>query len=339
MNKKVILFGAGKTGNRVLSKIKNEREFLGDDYFVADNNADLWGDRLDDICIIDPSELSAMEFDYVIICAKAEDEIKHQLIKEIGVPEYKIFNLEEYRRQSFCESVYLEREEQYSDISTGTLSGTERIVVYTAITGGYDELKAPEVQDENITYVCFTDDPDKKSDIWNIEYVKSDEGAMMQAKMFKLHPERYFKDFEVSVWVDGAYAIRDDLRDYIRIYSKGSPLLCFPHFERRCIYDEALECINCGKASKEQMVRQMSYYCSQNYPFDNGLYEMGCIARQHNNSKVIRLMDEWEKQIRTFSTRDQISFPYVSFKENFCPDICNLYIANNKWLKHYNHRM
>ncbi|MEE1157005.1 MAG: glycosyl transferase, partial [Methanobrevibacter sp.] len=38
------------------------------------------------------------------------------------------------------------------------------LVVYTAFTGAYDSLKEPEFIDDNTRYVCFTQNPDLKSD-------------------------------------------------------------------------------------------------------------------------------------------------------------------------------
>lgn len=39
----------------------------------------------------------------------------------------------------------------------------KKIVIYTAFTGNYDNLKEPEYIDENCDYVCFTDNPNIKS--------------------------------------------------------------------------------------------------------------------------------------------------------------------------------
>jgi len=47
-----------------------------------------------------------------------------------------------------------------------------RLVIYTAIIGNYDTLKDPEYIDENCDYVCFTDNRELKSDIWQIRLIK-----------------------------------------------------------------------------------------------------------------------------------------------------------------------
>ena len=46
----------------------------------------------------------------------------------------------------------------------------KKIAVYTVIMGDYDYLKEPEFVMDNCDYICFTDNPDLKSDIWQIRY-------------------------------------------------------------------------------------------------------------------------------------------------------------------------
>ncbi|MCC9262297.1 MAG: glycosyl transferase, partial [Methanobrevibacter woesei] len=47
-----------------------------------------------------------------------------------------------------------------------------KLLIYTAFTGSYDSLKEPEFIDDNCDYVCFTDNPNLKSDIWKIIFME-----------------------------------------------------------------------------------------------------------------------------------------------------------------------
>ena len=51
-----------------------------------------------------------------------------------------------------------------------------KLVIYTAFTGNYDELKEPEFIDENCDYVCFTENPDLESDTWEIVQMEKSTG-------------------------------------------------------------------------------------------------------------------------------------------------------------------
>ena len=43
-----------------------------------------------------------------------------------------------------------------------------KIVVYTCITGGYDNILEPSIITEGVDYVCFTDNPKMKSKTWRM---------------------------------------------------------------------------------------------------------------------------------------------------------------------------
>ena len=44
-------------------------------------------------------------------------------------------------------------------------------------------------------------------------------------------------------------------------------------------------------------------------------------------------MQEWWHEIQRHTYRDQVSFPFVCEKMKITPDICDLDINNNQWLK------
>ena len=48
-------------------------------------------------------------------------------------------------------------------------------------------------------------------------------------------------------------------------------------------------------------------------------------------------MKKWENEIQKYSIRDQLSFPYVCWKNNFYPDISDLDINRNPWLLYNEH--
>ena len=91
------------------------------------------------------------------------------------------------------------------------------------------------------------------------------------------------------------------------------------------------------KGNKRDMILQVSDYLKKGYPLDYGLYETGCMVRIHNNDEVKMLMKKWENEIQKYSIRDQLSFPYVCWKNNFYPDISDLDINRNPWLLYNEH--
>lgn len=328
---RVALCGAGKMGRKVYNLLKWGGVFSPDEVVgFIDNDPDKQGAYIDNVPIVSLGSVGIIHPDLFVICAGQIAEIRKQLI-ESGIIEEAIIDHATYFRRCNAKEKYISRYADNNNISRD--NSISRIVVYTSITGKYDQLNEPLFVDDNITYVCFTDDVDARSNVWNIELINNEtEDNVHLAKHFKLYPNIYFGDYDVSVWVDGKYIIKNDLRKYIMQYKKDEELLLFPHPERNCIYEEAATCVASSIGDKRDIIRQITAYYTEGYPFDNGLYEGGCIVRWHNSDKVRDLMNKWNDEIRKYSYRDQISLPYVCWKTGVKPDISDLDINDNEFL-------
>lgn len=336
---KVMLFGAGKALDNVMREMETMTHFAEDEIVaIADNDINLRETFRKGIQIITPQEIQHYRFDRIIITTgKFESAIRSQLVEELNIDANSIMGYESYKKSKFAEAVY---RKHYGPSGKGkkNIFTDKKIVVYTCITGNYDGLKAPLFQAEDITYVCFTNNREIKSSVWNMEYIdRKDADNVLLARQIKTSPHILFPEYETSVWVDGKFEIKEDLRKYIEIYGGKKPILCFPHHVRRCIYDEAAACLMYGKGEKSDIIKQISHYYAAGYPFDNGLYESGCIVRKHNHDMVKEMMTEWKTEIINYSIRDQLSLPYIFWKFGFVPDISNLYVGHNRWLQIYKH--
>ncbi len=334
---KIIIFGAGAYAKWIWTQIMEEPQLYSDEYIAfADNNPSLWGKTFCEKEVIAPSHINAYKADLILIASnmpKSEDSMRKQLMEELGISEEQIYLFGEYTRMCYAGRVYREK---YGNLKySGKVLEADKVrtVVYTAITGNYDTLKEPLFEADGLTYVCITDNPDIKSKVWNIESIKNSRlDHIHLARHIKMNPHHYFPEYEVSIWVDGKYQIMDDLRTYAAKYQGHSDILCFPHPERNCICDETAACIFAGKGDKKEMIIQVSQYLREGYPVNSGLYETGCLVRNHNHDNVKLLMNQWEEEIMKHSYRDQLSFPYICWKNGFAPDICNLDINRNQWL-------
>ena len=181
-------------------------------------------------------------------------------------------------------------------------------------------------------YICFTDDEKLESDFWEIrEMKKNDLDEVRRAREYKILPHKFIEEYDYSVWIDGYMNIRSDLDDLIKRFSKGSPMISIKHPDRDCIYDEAKACID-GKRDSEKIINhQMKKYLSENYPKNNGLIASGLLFRSHNNPQIIKLMENWWNEIIHHSRRDQLSYNYVCWKNNFNYDESDLYLWDNEF--------
>tara|TARA_Y100000592_G_scaffold37988_1_gene60133 strand:+ start:5514 stop:6245 length:732 start_codon:yes stop_codon:yes gene_type:complete len=225
-------------------------------------------------------------------------------------------------------------------------------VIYTAIFGDAHYLHDPEVISPGYDYICITDSNQYTSDIWEIKKVTPlySHGGLNNRK-YKVLPHRFFNNYDISVYTDGDLKITSDLNDLVKNYTQY-PLSVLDHSlcginttgnlnRRNCIYDEAafikwLGDNNPQKHYKDNIntiFNQMDRYKIEEYPVKNGLARTSVIIRNHNNPLVIKVMEDWWLELKYWSKRDQLSFPYVCWKNNFKYTFIPEDIDFNPWFK------
>lgn len=212
-------------------------------------------------------------------------------------------------------------------------------VIYTGIFGDYEELIDPKDYNPNLDYICFTDNPNLESKIWKIRVLNNlSLDDTRKARTVKIMPHKFLKEYDYSIWVDAGFKIIDDLKEFIKEYSTNKSLLTIIHPDRDCIYDEAEICINSNKDDENIINKQIHKYKLVNYPKNNGLIASGVIFRKHNEKKVIKIMEEWYGQVINYSKRDQLSFNYICWKNNFSFDVANIFLWKNQYFEHFFHQ-
>ena len=243
--------------------------------------------------------------------------------------EYKKVAKDNIDRPLFNNSDEL-NEEMIEDIKNS------KIAIYTAFTGNYDVLKEPEFIDENCDYICFTDNEELESDVWEIR--KMEDSFLdnnRKAKQYKVFPNKYLPEYKYSFWLDGTFKIKGSIREYI--YSnlkKNSNMLNVIHTERDCVYKEYEASKIIPRYPGAIMKEQIDKYENEGFPKEYGLAVMGAIFRKHNDQDIIDLMNGWWNEIVEFSNQDQLSFAYVAWKQDFHPSVSLIYYWDNQyWAK------
>jgi len=185
------------------------------------------------------------------------------------------------------------------------------LVIYTALFGAYDTLRDPVEEYENCKFICFTDQTNLKSDIWEIRVVAgADLPPNEMNRRYKLLPHLFLGDYDQSLYIDSNVRLMGNPAVLLKKYDKSGPFLP-RHFSRDCIYKEAIECVVLKKGKYSEIVRQMNFYKEQGMPKNFGLGENNILLRRHNDPEIIRLMEAWWFQINTYTMRDQLSLAYV----------------------------
>ena len=115
-------------------------------------------------------------------------------------------------------------------------------------------------------------------------------------------------------------------------------MLCFNHYDNDCIYQEKKACLSLKKDVPEIMEQQMERYRLEGYPKNNGLIDSGILVRELHNEKVRKVMETWWKEILNGSRRDQLSFNYACWKNDFVYDTSELFIYGNEYVRLHNHK-
>ena len=220
-------------------------------------------------------------------------------------------------------------------------------VIYTSIFGEEYYLHDPEMELDGWDFICFTDRTDLKSDIWTIRPTLKIYDGARDSKKPKLLPHRYLKDYEISVWVDGDAKIIGDVNFLVDTYLQDKDYAVFNHEycgginSRICIYEEAkfikwLGDIHPQKHYKDNLDiinNQVDGYRKEGYPENNGQARNTVILRRHNNKEIIKTMEDWWVEVMYGSKRDQLSFPYVAWKNNLDFNFINEDMDNNRWFQ------
>ena len=221
-----------------------------------------------------------------------------------------------------------------------------RVAVYTCITGNYDTIKEPLYVNSCVDYFIVTDMDVPKESVWkkiDINNISELQGLsdVDKNRFIKFFPHVLFPEYDYSVYVDGVIQIVGDIMPLIE--SMGTCIFgVHRHNARNCIYEEAKAVIYAKRAPKQQVLCHIEKYKQENYPKNNGLYENTVLIRKHNDDKCIKLMETWWDEYIVSCKRDQLSLPYVIWKDKFeLKDIfiigCNL-DNNPRFKRTYRHK-
>jgi hypothetical protein len=199
-----------------------------------------------------------------------------------------------------------------------------RRVVYTCLFGYSEALNEVAVTDGATDFVCFTDDPELKSNLWRVELAPNPLlDPVRAAKRIKILAHRVLSGYDSSLYIDNVVRLKKPPRDLFEEYldPSRSPFVCFRHPQRACVYQEADAVIAAGYDSAARVNAQMAHYRSLDYPAMNGLFKGAFLLRRHNDPMLAAVMETWFEQVLRHSYRDQLSMPVAFDHHKFEPSV------------------
>lgn len=182
----------------------------------------------------------------------------------------------------------------------------QTVVVYTAIFGGYDELREPRERTAGVQYVCFTDNPNLRSNLWQVRYCQPTGDPLLQSKRVKILAHETLR-CDISLWIDGRIELCN-LNGAVEQFSKELALRRHP--QRDCIYAEAAHCQNMGRGDPGRIAQAVARYKQAGHPSAYGLWMGGVVLRRHTPS-VAAFNRLWWQEVISGTSRDQIILPVI----------------------------
>nr|DAD40614.1 TPA_asm: hypothetical protein HUJ06_014937 [Nelumbo nucifera] len=215
---------------------------------------------------------------------------------------------------------------------------TCKAVVTTCAFGGGDDLYQPigmsSASLQKVCYVAFWDeitlaaqeaegkriDENHMIGKWRIVVVRDlpFTDQRLNGKIPKMLNHRLFPQARYSIWVDSKSQFRRDPLGVLEalLWRTNSSLAISEHGARSSVYDEGKAVVKKNKATPEEVKEQLTRYRNDGFPDEkrfNGkkaLAEASIIVREHTPLTNL-FMCLWFNEVVRFTSRDQLSFPYV----------------------------
>ncbi|WP_374659973.1 DUF268 domain-containing protein [Inhella sp.] len=197
-----------------------------------------------------------------------------------------------------------------------------QLTIYTVLTGSKEPLGSPLAEldptappsDLDIRWVCFTDDPDLRSEVWQMRLLDEPLPPERLSRRPKMLPHEYLPDAEWSLYIDNIVRFRrlpkrDDLQLGSHVEHSAQQLFAFRHATRKELVSEAEAIVQLGYERVGSLVRQLDHYRKLGQlERVRELSTCTLLLRNHHHPLNRRLGQLWWEQFLLFGKRDQMSF-------------------------------
>lgn len=197
-----------------------------------------------------------------------------------------------------------------------------KFVIYTCISGNYDDLLLLNCISNKFDYICYTDNlrllKKKKWGAWRICPLQlKSSSPQLTNRAHKILPHKFLSEYTHSIYLDGNIDItsKNFYKLFLEIIRKDSAICLLERPERRCCYAEAEACIALCKDAKNKIIETITFLKKKGFPLDFGLTANRIILRQHTSPTVVATMEAWWGMLCKFSRRDQLSLMFVLWEK------------------------
>ena len=220
---------------------------------------------------------------------------------------------------AYKSSINFNRDEITDYEFKGTIPKAYRkVVVYSCLIGDYDQVATFNKQ-KGYDYILFTDLKIKNTN-WSVfpipdEVLKLNVSDIKKQRYMKIHPHKFFRNYDLSLYIDANYVIKGDLDDYLINTLNPIDHIYIPHLQFGKGIKQAIEKAIEKKLDDSNLLKEvMDRYNKLNILSKSGIVNAGLIIRKHNTKDCIKLMEKWWEEVRDYSHVDGFAFNYAGYK-------------------------
>ena len=195
---------------------------------------------------------------------------------------------------------------------------SRKVIVYSCLIGDYDNVTSFNKQ-KGFDYILFTDQKIKNTN-WTIfpipeEVLKLNVSDIKKQRYMKIHPHKFFKNYDLSLYIDANYEITGDLNDYLINTLNPLDHIYIPHLQFGRGIKQAIQTAVDRKLDDVELLNKIRDRYNQSKILDKtGIVNAGLIIRKHHTKDCIKLMEKWWEEVRDYSHVDGFAFNYAGYK-------------------------
>ena len=183
-----------------------------------------------------------------------------------------------------------------------------KTVVYTALTGSYDDVHEILYKEDGIDYILFTNNPSLDSKTWKVVLIQSDLDNVLLSREVKMLPHKYLGDeYETSIYIDANAVIYGEITELTRYLVENKSLAVSRHSIRTSVLEEIEACEKLKGVDREEAEMQYKEYIRNGFKDNIPLMECGILVRRHKDKQLQELMQAWFYEFKNGIKRDQLS--------------------------------
>ena len=191
-----------------------------------------------------------------------------------------------------------------------------KVVVYSCLIGNYDNVSTFNKQ-KGYDYILFTDQVINNTN-WSIfpipdEVLKLNVSDVKKQRYIKIHPHKFFKNYDLSLYIDANFVIKGDINDYLINTLNPIDHILIPHLQLGKGVKQAIENAINKQLDNITILNQVKDRYNKSKILDkSGIVDAGLIIRKHHTEDCIKLMEKWWEEVRDYSHVDSFAFEYAS---------------------------